>query len=293
MESYSFALINHYIKNHTDIEILPWLDKLNAMSGIDTGFIFNHYAPSGKFSEVVSKDKTGTPIVINRQYFSDQNARIIDEARMSIDLWLERGEINEPQHRYLLASILEAADKVANTASVYGAFLKKIKKTALKKITFSELPYEKTERSHETYSEDANELIKKVSGTVLYLDPPYNQRQYGANYHILNTIAKNDNPDIRGVTGMRDYTPSEWCRKKAVKTSFENMIASADFQYILFSYNSESLMSADEIKEIMSQYGEYSVLEKDYSRFKADNNSENRNYKANSVIEYVHILKKY
>ena len=292
MEAYSYALINHYIKNHTDIEIQFWLDKLNNLEGIDTGFIYNHYSSGGKFSEVVSKDKNGQPIVINRQYFSIENAKIIDEARESIEQWLNNNEINEPQYRYLLASILEASDKVANTASVYGAFLKKIKKTAEKRIHFTKLPYEKTLNNHQTYNEDANELIKKISGTVLYLDPPYNHRQYGANYHVLNTIAKYDDPEVRGVTGMRDYIASDWCKKKVVRSTFEQMIADADFKYILFSYNSESLMTPEEIATIMSKYGDYSFIEQVYNKFKADSNSENRNYKTDKVIEYVHILKK-
>lgn len=292
MESYSYSLINHYIKNHTDIDISKLLEELNSLQGIETGFIFNNYCPSGNLSTVTSKDKNGSLIQLQRQYFSDQNGKIIDEARQKIDIWLNNNNISEEQYRYLLASILEASDKVANTASVYGAFLKKIKKTADKKIIFTELPYEKTTKSHETYNQNANELVKNIKGTVLYLDPPYNQRQYGANYHILNTIAEYDNPDIRGVTGMRNYIPSEWCRRRTVKDTFEQIINDANFEYILFSYNSESLMLPEEIAAIMNKYGEYSFIEKEYNRFKADNNSETRNYKTNKVIEYVHILKK-
>lgn len=291
LEGYSSALISHYIGNHKELKIKKYVQELNNLKGIDSGFIFNHYCPSGKYSEVEKKTKEGTQ-KMSRMYFSDENGKILDEARLLINQWLENKEISKNQYNYLLAIIIEAADKVANTASVYGAFLKKLKKTALEKIDFRELDYTLTEQSHKIYNEDANELIKKIKGNVLYLDPPYNNRQYGANYHVLNTIAKYDNPELRGVTGMRDYTPSLWCRKNQVEEELENMVKNANFEYILFSYSSESLMSQEKIEEIMSKYGQYSYIEKQYSRFKADQKSESRNYIADSVIEYVHILKK-
>ncbi len=292
MEDYSHSLINHYISNHKEIPIKKQLQILNNLNGIEDGFIFNHYCPSGKYSNVTKKTKDGL-VNLNRQYFSDENGKIIDEARVLINRWLENKEINTEQYNYLLAVIIEAADKVANTASVYGAFLKKLKKTALTRIQFNDLEYTLTEQTHKVFKSDANELIKQIEGDILYLDPPYNERQYGANYHVLNTIAKYDDPELRGVTGMRDYTPSLWCKRKMVKTVFEDLISNAKFKYILFSYNSESLMTPEEIKEIMSKYGDYDFLIKDYARFKADKNSEKRNYKANSVQEYIHILKKY
>lgn len=291
MEKYSYSLINHYIKNHKEINIDNYLLKLNSLSGIEGGFVFNYYCPSGKHSKVERKTNSGIEL-IGRQYFSDENGKIIDEARVLIEDWHNAGVISDEVYRYLLAVIIEAADKVANTASVYGAFLKKLKKTALERIKFTKLDYAVTPQSHQTYNMDANDLIKNISGDILYLDPPYNGRQYGANYHVLNTIASYDNPEVRGVTGMRDYTPSLWCKRKSVETVFEEMIKEADFKYILFSYNSESFMQPDKIKEIMLKYGEYDFIVKNYSRFKADNNNENRNYKANSVSEYVHILKK-
>ena len=291
LESYSSALANHYILNHKEIKIKKYVQALNKLDGIKDGFIFNNYCPSGKLSLVDKKTKEGT-VQLNRMYFSDENGQIIDEARILVDSWLESKEINKKQYAYLIAIILEASDKVANTASVYGAFLKQIKKTAQQRIDFRELDYIVTPYSHKVYNEDANELIKKIKGTVLYLDPPYNQRQYGSNYHILNTISKYDNPTLKGVTGMRDYTPSKWCRAKNVEEEFEAMISNANFEYILFSYSSESIMSQERIESIMSEYGEYSFIQKDYGRFKADKESETRNYTADRVIEYVHILKK-
>lgn len=292
MEDYSYSLIKHYIGNHTELHIKKYIQALNNLNGITTGFVFNNYCPSGQLSSVIKKTKDGEQI-LQRQYFSDQNGQIIDEARQLINKWLNEKEISEQQYNYLLAIIIEASDKVANTASVYGAFLKQLKNAALKKIEFKDIDYTITDFSHYVYHDDANSLIHNIEGDILYLDPPYNERQYGANYHVLNTIAKYDNPELKGVSGMRKYTPSLWCKKKNVKEVFEDLIKNAKFKYVLLSYNSESLMSPEEIKDIMSKYGEYSFITQDYGRFKADKDHEQRNYTANSVVEYVHILKKY
>jgi adenine-specific DNA-methyltransferase len=53
------------------------------------------------------------------------------------------------------------------------------------------------DHDHDIFNEDINFLITKTSHDVVYLDPPYNERQYSANYHVLETIAKYDNPEIR------------------------------------------------------------------------------------------------
>ena len=82
----------------------------------------------------------------------------------------------------------------------------KIKKTAQKELILEPAIFEINSHSHEVYNEDSNLLIKKIEGDILYLDPPYNAREYGANYHLLNTIAKYDNFTPKGKTGLRDYS---------------------------------------------------------------------------------------
>ena len=179
--------------------------------------------------------------------------------------------------------------KVANTASVYGAFLKQLKKTAQKNIELEPALFQINGHDHEVYSEDANNLIQKIQGDILYLDPPYNERQYGANYHILNTIALYDNFIPKGKTGLRDYTKSVYCKKAMVLKSFDNLVKNAKFKYIFLSYNNEGLMSAEDIKNTMTKYGKYSLATTNYQRFKADSA---REYSADKTTEYLHILKK-
>ncbi len=274
IQYYSYILNKHYIENNTPIDITQTY-KFNTIKGID-GFIYNNYC-LGSGSE--------------RNYFTDANGRKCDGIRLEIEKMYSNRSITENQYNYFLASLINSIDKYANTAVVYGAFLKHTKQSAQKPFTFELLPIIDGCTNGQVYNEDVNVLIKKIQGDILYLDPPYNARQYCSNYHLLETIAKYDNPPIKGKTGLRDYSEqkSRYCSKRTVEKVFEDLIANAKFKYIFVSYNNEGLMSLDTIKSIMSKYGEYSVYTTEYKRFKADKD-ENRNHKANSTLEYLHCL---
>ena len=153
-------------------------------------------------------------------YFTDENAMKCDAIRKKIELWREEKKITDNEYYFLLTSLLESIDKVANTASVYGAFLKKFKKSALKPIALVPADFYINDHDHDVYNKDILEVAKITSHDVVYLDPPYNERQYSANYHMLETIAKYDNPIIRGKTWMRDYSQqkSDYCKKNRSKT---------------------------------------------------------------------------
>lgn len=280
VEYYSYVLNRNYIGNQFEFEYHALLDRLDSLPGIP-GFVFENYSQGG----------TG-----RRNYFTSENGQKIDAIRIQIKTWMENSLISEDQYFFLLASLLEAADKVANTASVYGAYLKQIKKSAAKPLKMAAAANEKnlftnTDQKNIVFQKDANELINEISGDILYLDPPYNARQYGANYHLLNTISKYDTFAPKGITGLRDYYKSDWCKTGEVLKSFEDLIENAQFQYIFMSYNNEGIMSQHQVEEVMKRFGNYSLKTKKYQRFKADKN-ENRNHKASETFEYLHILQK-
>lgn len=276
VEYYSYILIRNYIGNYKVLNSKKQLEILNNLKGVE-GFIFQNYCENGEEG---------------RLYFSSENGKKIDAIRQQIETWNRKGEITKDAYYFLIASLLESADKVANTASVYGAYLKKLKKTAQKSLVLKPAEFTPTKKSHHVYNEDSNVLIKKIKGDILYLDPPYNARQYGSNYHLLNTIAKYDTFLPKGKTGLRDYYKSSYCKKNEVKKSFEELIKKANFKHIFMSYNNEGLMSENEVRTIMSTYGKYSLKTTNYQRFKADK-TENRKHKATSTVEYLHILEKH
>lgn len=275
IEYYSYVLNKNYIENHLELENKnELLQELNNLPLQDNGFIYKNYCSGGSGE---------------RQYFSDENGKKIDAVRLQIENWKENKKISSNMYFFLLASLLESADKVANTASVYGAYLKKLKKSAQREMVLEPADFQKNENVHEVFNCDANELIKSISGDILYLDPPYNSRQYGANYHLLNTIAEYKPFVPQGKTGLRKYFRSKYCSAAAVKTEFEELIKNAAFKYIFLSYNNEGLMSVEEVKNIMQKYGRYDLAQTEYIRFKADSNRFN---KADKTIEYLHILEK-
>ena len=273
IQYYSYVLNKHYIENIPELDT-SLLETLNNLPPAQ-GFIYKNYCEGSG---------------CGRNYFTNENGMKCDAIRIELEKLHTSGQIDDSLYFYYLASLVNSIDKYANTASVYGAFLKHIKKSAQKEFQLELLPVIPG-KVGKVYNEDINALAKKISGDVLYLDPPYNARQYCSNYHVLETIARYDNPVLNGVTGLRDSSDqkSRFCSKRTVAEAFDELIQNAKFKYIFLSYNNEGLMSLDTIKEIMSRYGEYSSFTKEYRRFKADK-EENRNIAADSTTEYLHCL---
>ncbi len=273
IQHYSYVLNKHFIENSEAIDI-SLLSHLNSLEGFE-GFIYNNYcAGSGS----------------GRNYFTDDNGRKCDAIRIELDSLYRNGEISECQYYCFLASLINSIDKYANTASVYGAFLKHTKKSASKEFKLELLPTIKGKKGI-VYNDDINRLISKLKGDILYLDPPYNARQYCANYHVLETISRYDDPILQGKTGLREYNGqrSQYCSARTAERAFDDLIANANFKYIFLSYNNEGIMSLDTVREIMSKHGKYELFSKEHHRFRADK-EQNRNHKASKTTEYLHCL---
>jgi adenine-specific DNA-methyltransferase len=275
IQNYSYVLNRHNIENTPPIEPQK-LAYLNSLNG-ESGFIYNNYCAGSKSG---------------RNYFTDENGRKCDAIRNALNKMLNAKEISDDEYYYYLAGLINSIDKVANTASVYGAYLKHIKSSASKTFELELLPLIEGEKG-KVYNKDISELIRNINGDILYLDPPYNARQYCSNYHVLETIARYDNPEISGVTGLRNDSElkSKFCSKRMVASSFDDLIFNAKFKYIFLSYNNEGLMNLETIREIMSKYGKYDLFTQEYRRFRADK-EEARNHKANTTLEYLHVLVK-
>ncbi len=298
IQYYSYVLNRHYIGNHEELTFLKLEKELPKLKEVEIedrknyvcdylselkgkkGFIYKNYCLGG------TKDK-GEP----RQYFSNENGMRCDAIRQKIEDWKTEKIISDDEYYFLITSLVESIDKYANTASVYGAFLKKLKKTAQNNLILKPVELIINDQEHEVFNADINEIIEKVNGDILYLDPPYNHRQYATNYHLLETIAKYDNPKIHGKTGLREYQSQKslYCSRSQVKKSFKDLILKARAKYIFLSYNNEGLMALDDIKEIMSLRGKYGYFTKEYNRFRADK-EESRNHKGKKTVEYLHYV---
>lgn len=249
-------------------EVLFFINNLPGKKG----FIAQNYSPIG-----------------NRFYYTQENAEKTDAIRQAIDEWKHSGLITEQEYFYILCSLIEAIDSVANTACVYEAYLKNFKRTATKSLKLKPLELVNHVFGCKAYNMDSNKLVNEIETDILYLDPPYNERQYSSNYHMLDTIALYDNPQIKGITGMRDnYNRSLYCNKRKVKEAFKELILKAKTKHILLSYNDEGLMNIEDVYKILSLRGEPKTFKTKYNRFKADNG---REYKRDSTIEFIHYVK--
>lgn len=239
-------------------------------------FIEENYSPSGK---------------AGRMYFTSENARRIDFIRTTIEQWKIEKKLTETEYYYLLASLIEAVPAVSNITGTYGAYLKNWDKRAYKKIELPQFDVQNNNRNNKAYNEDVFDLQKHVSGDILYIDPPYNSRQYAPNYHVLETIARYDNPVLTGVTGMRPYTDqkSVFCSKHEVNDAFEQLIRNADFSHIVLSYSSAGLMNADFIEKTLKDNGiasTYFLQKIPYRKYKS------KFFDESGVCEYLFYIQK-
>ena len=222
-----------------------------------------------------------------RMYFTASNAMLIDGIRYEIDSVVD-AKIKD----YLLYCGLEALSRVSNTTGVQAAFLKEFKARARDRF---ELRCENVVDGRiSAYSMDILVLLhdayyrQQYREDVLYIDPPYNQRQYGPNYHLYETFVRNDSPKARGMTGLRDWqseSSSDFCTKKKCLTFLVDVIMASTAQHIFVSYNSDGFFGKDELKQALP--GMFvDCHEKDQRRYKSDI-SDSRQYNQEPLKEYL------
>jgi adenine-specific DNA-methyltransferase len=256
---------------------LATLDFLNALSPVQ-GFMYQNYAPEGTKA-------LPTP----RQYFTSDNASKIDAIRDKIAEWDTNGLLSSGERALLLADLIRATNKVANSAGTYGCFLKQWEARALRDIHLSPSRILASPYSHVVYREDAMVLAKRIEADVAYLDPPYTWRHYGAYYHILETIARWDRPQISGKTGLRpwDDSRSPFCDREGAKGALRELVQLLNVKFILMSYNSEGLIAHEEIQRILADKGSVSCLDIDFRRYKSNGGGNG----AKQVTERLYLVK--
>ncbi|MDO5037723.1 MAG: Dam family site-specific DNA-(adenine-N6)-methyltransferase [Tissierellia bacterium] len=209
-------------------------------------------------------------------FFSADDCSKIGYIREDIEAKYKNKEINFKEYAILITSLLYAMDRVANTVGHYDAYRKNVdfKKALVLNVL---LPEETINPNNICYNLDANELIKTTKGDLLYLDPPYNSRQYCDAYHLLENVARWEKPEVYGVARKMDRTSlkSDYCMVAATK-AFEDLIEKADAKYILLSYNnmsdkgndrSNAKIADEDIIRILSKKGRVTIFESDYKSF--------------------------
>ena len=232
-----------------------------------------------------------------RMYFTDENARRIDAARTALHEWHNDRLVSDDAFYVLLAGIIEGADRVANTAGVYAAYIKHWQPNARR-------PFSITLESPETsaipcvaHHADALQVAGDLGEVdLLYIDPPYNARQYAGYYHVPELIARGwfgDDVPLRGKTGLIEggHQRSGWCSKRYAPDELRGLLAATGARHVLVSYNSEGVIPDRELRGILrdaSADGTAKRFTKPYKRYRADSDREGRRYKGDAVSELLY-----
>lgn len=209
-------------------------------------------------------------------YFSLDDCRKIGFIRQDIEDKFNLGYINARERALLITSLLYAMDKIANTCGHYDAYRQGVEfEKHLELYVPQPEPY--VNENNVCYNMDTNELAPEIEADLIYIDPPYNSRQYCDAYHLLENVARWEKPEVFGVARKMDRTAlkSDYCTQKAT-VAFENLIDSIHAKYILLSYNnmankgndrSNAKISDDDIMKILSKKGKVKVFSEDYKAF--------------------------
>ena len=218
------------------------INCLNMVKPIN-GFIWREYSPGSLHHSTIA-----------RMYFTKENAGKIDAIRKQIRLWTNENLINDVEEKVLIADLIEAANRVANTAGTYGCFLSKWQRQSLVNLKLIPRSMPKKTPSARMTTCDVLEVECKPEDTI-YLDPPYTKRQYAAYYHILETIALGDEPVVEGVCGIRPWhnKASDYCYKLRAIDALKYLVHTLPSRRIFLSYSTEGHAS---LAALLTAFGE-------------------------------------
>lgn len=224
------------------------IEKLNALRG-KKGFMWREYSPASVHS-----------CGFERRYFTEENAARIDAIRGLITDWRQAGTINEVEERLLIADLFGALNRVANIAGTFGCFLSKWTSQAHDKLVMRCRELKRKSVRVEATVGDVFDVSNSAQDLV-YLDPPYTKRQYASYYHILETVALGDEPEVKGVAGLRPWKDkaSDFCYKTRALKTISRLVQSLRAEQVLLSYSSEGHICLRDLKSELSKIGKFTM----------------------------------
>lgn len=220
-----------------------------------------------------------------RQFFTYENACCIQGCINKIMAWNQMGLLTTTEYAILIASLIQSFDKVANTAGTYYAYLKEYYRKAKSIFSFKFLETTVSEHKCKAYLMDANDLVGNIKCDILYLDPPYNQRDYARYYHLPETVSRGVIPKPVGKSGMyvTNGKKSLYNSKQAVN-AFDDLIMKADTKCIIFHYTDNGLIGIEDARKILGQKG---IVEEFYFDCKGYNTSSCSNKSQHHIFKVI------
>ena len=267
----------------------PPFSKLGAKSYFDVlkhlqalapvyGFMAREYSPAGKPRAGCSP----------RMYLTDENAGLIEAINYQLNTWNKKALLTHQEYCLLRHDLVLATNRVANIAGTYGHFRSTWSNGALSKLTL--IPTEFVwgfSCDHVVMQGPAESVAQSLTADLCYLDPPYMKRQYAANYHLIETVARGDEPEAIGVSGLRPWRDqySDFCSKLRIRDSFAKIIRGMNCSKFLISYSEDGLLSKEEMLNMLRQFGEAEVSIYKVPRFRSNNSPLGR-----TMSEYLFTL---
>jgi adenine-specific DNA-methyltransferase len=223
-----------------------------------------------------------------RLYFSESNAAHIDGIRAGIRKLYTAGDLTEVERSVLLHHLILATNKVANISGTYGYFRRVISSSALKPISFEPITFEQTTGSHTVMQGSVEELASKFFTDAVYLDPPYTKRQYAGNYHILETLAREDEPVAAGDGGLRPWgdQASSFCYRRTAGRAFRETLEKLQVPHVFISYSEDGQVPENELLSILSDFGKVTLHEKAHARYRSNGGG-----KDGSILERLYHIR--
>lgn len=255
-------------------------DFLFSNNVIYQGFMGKGKWNKDKLNLIIKKYNSIIPSELKNNYFSDSfggkyfskdTAKVIGFIRDDIEK--NRQNLENKEYYILLASLIYSADKVANTVGHYDAYIQKAPdKNKFMLEIIEPINIEKID----IYRDDANLLAKRVKSDIVYIDPPYNSRQYSRFYHVLETLTKWDKPKLFGVAlKPNPENISDYCKVSA-QDKFTDLVNQLNCKYIVVSYNntynsksssSKNKIKLEQIQHILEKKGDTKVFKKSHRFF--------------------------
>ncbi len=291
-EYYSYIINKTFLTNGTElvqngfkelggiesaIEVLNSLDEPRDKDR----YISVNYCPQNDYQPDTDNE---------RMFYTNFNGKKIDAIRAKIAEWHFNNLICDNENDLLVAILLYEASTRSNTSGVFKGFHKGfggangdalgriLKRVELTKPVLIDGPKSRV------YNEDALTLacqLKNEQFDIVYLDPPYNQHQYGSNYHLLNTIALNDKPPVNKnvmIEGKKinksairkDWikTKSNFCYKKSALEDFKKLIRNINAKNILISYSTDGIIDFNDMLSVLSEKGKLDITLSEYVKFR-------------------------
>ncbi len=198
------------------------------------------------------------------RFFHPKNGARIEAMREAIDAWGLTGDTRA----VVLTSLMEAADRVDSTVGVQMAYLKQWARRAHNDLELR-VP-DVLSGPGRAVQMEAVDAARRFPADLVYLDPPYNQHRYLANYHIWETLVRWDQPEVYGVACKRvdcKRYKSPFNSKRRIHRAMRDVVESTNARYLLVSFNNEGYISRAEMEELLSEHGEVLVIARDHDRY--------------------------